>query len=209
MPKLKKAKSSRMGRRLRMADFTPDRDKALVVLKGYVHSDNLIRHALSVEAAMKHFAALFGEDEAKWGIIGLLHDIDYEMYPDRHCQMTREILSKHGFPEEYIRAAESHGYKFVNDIKPEHKMEKVLYAVDELTGLIAAAVYVRPSRSIMDLEVSSVTKKWKQKGFAAGVNREVIEGGAGMLGVQLDYLIGETIKGMKAEADALGLKGQA
>lgn len=191
-----------------MSDFKEDRDFALSVLNTYVHADNLVKHALSVEAAMRHFALVYGEDETKWGIIGLLHDIDYEMYPEQHCKMARGMLLKHGFPEEYIRAIESHGYKLCSDVEPVHRMEKVLYAVDELTGLIAAAVYVRPSRSIMDLEVSSVLKKWKQKGFAAGVNREVIEDGAKMLGVEISFLIDETIKGMREEAEALGLKGQ-
>lgn len=191
-----------------MSDFKEDRDFALSVLNTYVNSDNLIKHALSVEAAMRHFALVYGEDETKWGIIGLLHDIDYELYPELHCKMARELLLKHGFPEEYIHAIESHGYKLCCDVEPVLRMEKVLYTVDELTGLIAAAVYVRPSRSIMDLEVSSVMKKWKQKGFAAGVNREVIEDGAKMLGVELSFLIDETIKGMREEAEALGLKGQ-
>jgi len=144
----------------------------------------------------------------KWAIIGLLHDIDYEKYPDKHCLMVREILSSYGFPEEYLRAIESHGYKIVTNVEPIKTMEKILYATDELTGLISATVFLRPSKSIMDLEVSSVKKKWKQKSFAAGVNREIIEDGAKMLGVELDWLIEHTIKGMQTVAEEIGLKGE-
>jgi predicted hydrolase (HD superfamily) len=158
---------------------------------------------------MRYFAELFGEKEVeKWGIIGLLHDIDYERYTDRHCLMVREILSLQGFPEEYLRAIESHGYKLVTDVEPVEKLEKVLYATDELTGLIAATVLLRPSKSIMDLKISSVKKKWKQKSFASGVNRDVIEEGAKMLGMELDVLIENTIKGMQSVAEEIGLKGE-
>jgi putative nucleotidyltransferase with HDIG domain len=190
-----------------MEKFMPDRGFALKTLKEYMTSDNLLRHSLAVEAVMKHFAGIYNEDELKWGIIGLLHDIDYEKYPDKHCSMAREILESRGFPEEYIRAVQSHGYKFVNDIKPEHTMEKVLYAVDELTGFIAAVALMRPSRSILDLEVRSVKKKLKDKSFAAGVSRETIAEGAQMLGVELDYLIEQTIMGMRPAAEEIGLKG--
>ena len=190
-----------------MDGFVPDREAAFTLLKEYTGSENLLRHAHCVEAVMKHFAKLYNEDALKWGVIGLLHDIDYEMYPDRHCSMARDILSSRGYPEEYIRAVQSHGYKFVNDIEPQEKMEKVLYAVDELTGLVTAVALMRPGRSILGLEVSSVMKKWKQKAFAAGVNREVIEEGAAMLGIQLDYLIENTISGMQSAAEELGLKG--
>jgi predicted hydrolase (HD superfamily) len=161
-----------------------------------------------VEAVMRHFAALMGEDQEKWGVDGLLHDMDYESYPDRHCEMARGILAERGYPEEYIRAIESHGYNFINDIAPVSTMEKVLYAVDELTGLIAAAALMRPSKSVMDIEVGSVKKKWKQKGFAAGVSREAILEGAGMLGMELDELIGQTILGMRTAARGIGLLGE-
>jgi putative nucleotidyltransferase with HDIG domain len=191
-----------------MISFMPDRVFNLALLKEYVQNDGLIRHALAVEAVMRYFAELFCEkDVDKWGTIGLLHDIDYEKYPDRHCLMVREILSPHDFPEDYLRAIESHGYKLVNDIEPLDRMEKVLYAIDELTGLIAAAVILRPGKSIMDLGVNSVKKKWKQKGFAAGVNRSVIADGAKMLGMELDVLIEHTIKGMQTAAEEIGLKG--
>ena len=192
-----------------MATFIPNRNFAFTILKEYTQSESLIRHALTIEAVMRYFAELFGEKEVeKWGIIGLLHDIDYERYADKHCLMVREILSPHGFPEEYLRAIESHGYKLVTDVEPVEKLEKVLYATDELTGLIAATVLLRPSKSIIDLKVSSVKKKWKQKSFASGVNRDVIEEGAKMLGMELDVLIENTIKGMQSVAEEIGLKGE-
>ena len=188
--------------------WTCSREEAMEILKTHVKADHLIRHALTVEAVMRYFAELYGEDVEKWGIIGLLHDIDFEKYPEQHCQKVRELLSPYGFPEEYMRAIESHGYGIVSDVEPTERMEKVLFATDELTGLIAATALMRPSRSILDLEVSSVKKKWKQKGFAAGVDREVIKKGAEMLGRDLDELIGHTIKGMRTVAEEIGLKGE-
>ncbi|MDE4542571.1 HDIG domain-containing metalloprotein [Thermoanaerobacterium sp. R66] len=184
-----------------------NRDEAYKLLKEYNKSESLITHALAVEAVMRHFAELFGEDQEKWGIIGLLHDLDYEMYPNEHCKKVREILKEHGWPEEYIHAIESHGWKLCSDVEPVHKMEKVLYTIDELTGLITATALMRPSKSILDLEVKSVKKKWKQKSFAAGVNRDVIEEGAKMLNMDLDKVIEETIIGMRSVADEIGLKG--
>ena len=192
-----------------MTTFIPNRNFAFTILKEYTQNESLIRHALTIEAVMRYFAELFGEKEVeKWGIIGLLHDIDYERYADKHCLMVREILSPHGFPEEYLRAIESHGYKLVTDVEPVEKLEKVLYATDELTGLIAATVLLRPSKSLMDLNVSSVKKKWKQKSFASGVNRDVIAEGAQMLGIELDVLIEHTIKGMQTVAEEIGLKSE-
>ncbi|MBM3706936.1 MAG: HD domain-containing protein [Actinobacteria bacterium] len=192
-----------------MTTFIPDRNFAFTILKEYIKNESLIRHALTMEAVIRYFAGLFYKEEVdKWGIIGLLHDIDYERYADKHCLMVREILSPHGFPEEYLRAIESHGYKIVTDVEPVETMEKALYAADELTGLIAATVLLRPGKSIMDLKVSSVKKKWKQKGFASGVNRNVIEEGAKMLGMELDLLIEHTIKGMQTVAEEIGLKGE-
>jgi len=188
--------------------WTCSREQALEILKTHVKADHLIRHALTVEAVMRYFAELYGEDVEKWGIIGLLHDIDFEKYPEQHCQKVRELLSPYGFQEEYMRAIESHGYGIVNDVEPMARMEKVLFATDELTGLIAATALMRPSRSILDLEVSSVKKKWKQKGFAAGVDREVVKKGAEMLGIELDELIDHTIKGMRTVAEEIGLKGE-
>jgi putative nucleotidyltransferase with HDIG domain len=188
--------------------WTCSREEAMEILKTHVKADHLIRHALTVEAVMRYFAEMYGEDVEKWGIIGLLHDIDFEKYPEQHCQKVREMLSPYGFPEEYMRAIESHGYGIVSDVEPTERMEKVLFATDELTGLIAATALMRPSRSILDLEVSSVKKKWKQKGFAAGVDREVVKKGAEMLGIDLDELIGHTIKGMRTVAEEIGMKGE-
>jgi putative nucleotidyltransferase with HDIG domain len=190
-----------------MREITPNRQQALDLLKTYNQNESLIRHALTVEAVMVHFAGLLGEDTDKWGIIGLIHDLDYEMYPEEHCKKTREILMEMNWPEDYIHAVESHGWKLCTDVEPTEKMEQVLYTIDELTGLIAATALLRPSKSIMDLQVKSVKKKWKQKSFAAGVNREVIEEGAQMLGIDLDRVIAETIKGMQKVAEEIGLKG--
>lgn len=195
-----------------MSETQRTRESAFELLKRYTKSESLIKHALAVEAVMKHFARLFGlgEDEVtKWGIIGLLHDLDYEMYPEQHCKKVREILTNHGYPEEYIRAIESHGYNIVNDVKPIHQMEKVLYTIDELTGLITAVAILRPSRSLVDLKVSSVKKKWKQKSFASGINRQVIEDGAKMLQMDLDYIIEQTIIGMQSVAEEIGLNGSS
>lgn len=185
----------------------PTREEALELLKKYNQNESLITHGLAVEAVMRHFAELYNEDPDKWGIIGLVHDIDYEMYPDQHCHKAREILEKENWPEEYIRAVQSHGYGICIDVEPVSNSEKVLYTIDELTGLITAACLMRPSKSILDLEVKSVKKKWKQKSFAAGVNREVIAQGAERLGMELDTVIQETINGMKKAAEAIGLKG--
>ncbi|WP_434564584.1 HDIG domain-containing protein [Thermoanaerobacterium thermosaccharolyticum] len=184
-----------------------NRDEAYKLLKEYNKSESLINHALAVEAVMRHFAELFGEDQEKWGIIGLLHDLDYEMYPNEHCKKVREILKERGWPDDYIHAIESHGWKLCTDVEPVHKMEKVLYTIDELTGLITATALMRPSKSILDLEVKSVKKKWKQKSFAAGVNRDVIAEGAELLGMDLDKVIEETIIGMRDVAEEIGLKG--
>ncbi|QAA30577.1 HDIG domain-containing metalloprotein [Clostridium manihotivorum] len=190
-----------------MSEKTPNREEALSLLKEFNKSESLINHALSVEAVMQHFAKIYNEDSEKWGIVGLLHDIDYEMYPEEHCSKAREILEERNWPEAYIRAIQSHGYGLVNDVEPIETMEKVLYTTDELTGLITATCLLRPSKSVLDLEVKSVKKKWKQKGFAAGVNREVITKGSEKLGIDLDKVIEETIKGMQKAADEIGLRG--
>ena len=190
-----------------MGKAIPNRAEAYELLGEFNKNESLIKHALTVEAVMSHFAGLLGEDEEKWGIIGLLHDIDYEMYPEQHCIKAREILGSREWHEAYIHAVESHGWKLCCDVEPIEKTEKVLYTIDELTWLIAATAIMRPSKSILDMEVKSVKKKWKQKGFAAGVNREVIEEGAGLLGMELDKVIEETIKGMQQVAEEIGLKG--
>lgn len=158
---------------------------------------------------MRYMARKRGEDEEKWGIIGLVHDLDYERYPEQHCKKTEEILTERGWPEDYIHAIMSHGWGLVTDIKPEDEMEKVLYAIDELTGLIVATALVRPSKSVLDMKVKSLKKKWKDKSFAAGVNREVIQNGAQMLGVELDDLFSDTIAAMREVAEAIDLQGAA
>ncbi len=192
-----------------MEQNIPTREQAFDLLSKYNKNASLIVHALSVEAVMFHFADILGEPEKeKWGIIGLLHDIDYEMYPEQHCLKAREILMEHNWHEDYIHAVESHGWGMCSEVEPIHRMEKILFTIDELTGLIAATALLRPSKSILDLELKSVKKKWKQKSFAAGVNREVIEQGAKMLDMDLDYIIGETIKGMQKVAEHIGLKGE-
>lgn len=190
-----------------MPENTHDREAAEKLLKEYVKSETLIKHAITVEAVMRHFASLFNEDADEWGIIGLLHDIDFEMYPDEHCHKTRSILEPRQWPESYIRAIESHGYKLCSDVEPITNQEKVLYTIDELTGLISATALMRPSKSLFDLTVKSVKKKWKQKSFAEGVNREVIEEGAANLKMDLDYVMEQTIEGMKKVAAQIGLEG--
>jgi putative nucleotidyltransferase with HDIG domain len=186
----------------------PKREDAYNLFTRYNRSQRLINHALAVEGVMRYFARKRGENEDKWGIIGLVHDLDYEMYPEEHCHKTAEILRLHDWPEDYIHAVLSHGWGIVTEVKPEHEMERILYAVDELTGLIAATALVRPSKSVMDMKVKSVKKKWKEKSFAAGVNREIIEKGAEMLSMDVSELIAETIEGMREVAPAIGLAGE-
>ncbi|BCG45949.1 HDIG domain protein [Citrifermentans bremense] len=185
----------------------PTREATWELIKEYLPSDQMQRHSLSVEAVMRHLAKKHGEDEEMWGVIGLAHDIDYERYPDQHCHRAPEILREAGWPEEYIRAVVSHGWGICSDVEPLSLLEKTLFTIDELTGLVAASALVRPSKSILDLPVKSVTKKWKDKAFAAGADRSVIEKGAAMIGVELPELISDTIEGMRTEAEAIGLKG--
>lgn len=191
-----------------MAEKVPIREEALALLQKYNKGDSLLKHAYAVEGVMRYISKKRGEDEDKWGIIGLIHDLDYEKFPDHHCTKTREILQEHNWPEEYIRAAVSHGWGICSDAEPQSVLEKTLYAIDELTGLVTASVLVRPSKSVMDLTVKSVKKKWKSPAFAAGVDRSIIEKGAGMLGVEVGELIEDTIKGMQEVAEAIGLKGE-
>jgi len=185
----------------------PGREEVLSLLKEYNKNDALIKHALAVEAVMRYCARKRGADEEQWGLIGLVHDLDYEQFPDQHCHKTKEILTSRGWPAEYIRAVVSHGWGLCTDVEPQSELEKVLYAIDELTGLVAATALVRPSRSVMDMKAKSVKKKWKNKAFAAGVNRDVIEKGAEMLGMELGELITDVIMGMREVADEIGLKG--
>lgn len=194
--------------RIKMEKKKPDREEAMALLKKHNKNDALIKHALAVEAVMGHFAEKFGEeDPEKWRVIGLIHDLDYEKYPEEHCMKTKEILVEEGWPEDYIRAVQSHGWKICTNVEPVENMEKVLYTIDELTGLIVATVLMRPNKSIIDLTAKSVKKKFKQKNFAAGVNREVVEEGVSLLGMELNEVIEDTIKGMQPAAEELGLKG--
>lgn len=190
-----------------MGNNIPTREEALQLLKEYNQDESLIKHALAVEGVMRYIARKKNEDEDKWGIIGLIHDLDYEQFPEQHCSKSKEILQEKGWPQEYVRAVISHGWGICSEVKPESTLEKTLYAIDELTGLVVTTALVRPSKSVMDVKVKSVKKKWKDKRFAAGVNREIIQTGAEMLGVELSELIDDTIKGMQEIADDIGLKG--
>jgi predicted hydrolase (HD superfamily) len=190
-----------------MDEKTLDRETAWKILNTHVKEESLLRHCIMVEAVMRHFAGLYHESAEEWGVIGLLHDVDFEEFPEQHCAKTRSILEPLGVSQEIIRAIESHGYKLVNDIQPRTDAEKVLYAVDELTGLVAATAILRPGKSIFGLPVKSVKKKWKQKSFAVNVSREVIADGAEMLGQPVDFVIEQTIEGMKSVADEIGLRG--
>ncbi len=186
----------------------PSRTEAYELLCEYNKQDSLVRHGLAVEAVMRHFAEKAGEDAEKWGVIGLCHDLDYEQFPDQHCTMTRKILEEQKWPESYIRAIVSHGWGICSDVEPVDYLEKILFATDELTGLITACVYVRPSKSILDLTTKSVMKKWNTRMFAAGANRDVISKGAAMLGMKLEELVDETILAMQKRAEIIGLKGE-
>ncbi len=181
------------------------REQAYELLREYNKDSFHIKHALVVEGVMKYFAEKLGYENEKefWGIVGLLHDLDFEMYPDEHCIKVQEIMREKGIDEKIIHAVSSHGYNLTVDIKPEHEMEKILYATDELTGLIGAAALMRPSKSVQDMELSSVKKKYKNEKFAAGCSRKVIENGAEMLGWDLDKLISETILAMRVDEEKI------
>ncbi len=181
------------------------RDEALALLKEYNQEPFHIRHALTVEGVMRYFARTlgYGEEEEFWGIVGLLHDLDFERYPDQHCVKSQEIMRERGLDERLIHATASHGWGLTVDIRPEHEMEKVLYAADELTGLIFAAGLMRPSKSIQDMNLKSLKKKFKDKKFAAGCSREVIESGAQLLGWDLNTLLERTLEAMKVDEAAI------
>ncbi|MFC1944089.1 HDIG domain-containing metalloprotein [Chloroflexota bacterium] len=183
----------------------PTYDEAISLLKEFNRNESLLKHAYIVERVMRYMARKVGEDEEKWGIIGLVHDLDYEGFPEQHCNKTAEILTERGWLKEYIRAIVSHGWGICSDVEPISNMEKVLYAVDELTGLITAVAIIRPSKSVTDLEAKSVMKKWKDRSFAAGVNRSVIEKGTELLGVELKELVTDVITGMREVAEKVGL----
>ncbi|MGQ9546149.1 MAG: HDIG domain-containing metalloprotein [Dehalococcoidia bacterium] len=188
-----------------MEKHVPTYNEALSLFQEFNQSESLLKHAYCVEGVMRYMARKAGEDEEKWAIVGLMHDVDYERFPEQHCSKAQEILEERGWPAEYIRAIVSHGWGIFNNVEPQSKMEKTLYAVDELTGLISAVALIRPSKSVADLEARSVMKKWKDKAFAAGVNRSVIEKGAAMLGVELTELVTDVIMGMRQVAERIGL----
>ena len=175
-----------------------DRNSAIELLKKYNQEEFHIRHAITVESVMKYFARKKGNDEEFWAIAGLLHDVDFEKYPEEHCKKAQELLKEIDASEELVHAVCSHGYGLCSDVKPEHEMEKILFAVDELTGIIWAAAKMRPSKSVQDMELSSLKKKFKDKRFAAGCSRDVIRKGAEQLGWELDELLEETLQAMKS-----------
>ena len=180
-----------------------EREKAFELLLKYNKEKFHIQHALTVEAVMKWFADELGYDADYWGIIGLLHDLDFEMYPQEHCTKAPEILQSENYGDDVIHAICSHGYNIRVDIKPEHEMEKILYASDELTGLIGAAALMRPSKSVSDMELKSLKKKFKDKCFAAGCSRETIQAGAEMLGWELDKVLSMTLEAMRATENSI------
>lgn len=185
----------------------PTRDEAWELLVEFNKDEFHLKHARIVEGVMKYFARElgFGEEEEFWGIVGLLHDLDFEVYPNEHCIKSQEILRERGIDDRINHATASHGYALTVDIKPEHQMEKVLYAIDELTGLIGAVAIMRPSKSTLDLEVSSVKKKYKNTKFAAGCSREVIERGAQMLDWELEDLLQRTIYALRDVEQTTGM----
>jgi putative nucleotidyltransferase with HDIG domain len=186
----------------------PTREEAWSLLCEFNQSSSLRKHALAVEGVMRYLARKRGGDEELWGIVGILHDLDYERYPDEHCRQAEILLRERGWPEEIIRAVQSHGWGICTTVEPESDLEKCLYAVDELTGLVAATALVRPSRSVLDMKAKSVKKKWKDARFAAGVDRSLIEQGAERLEMPLEELIAETIAGMREVAAAIDLEGK-
>lgn len=182
-----------------------NREAALELLKKYNHEEFHLRHAYTVEAVMRWYAKElgYGDEESFWGLVGLLHDIDFEQWPEEHCKKAVELLRDGGASEEFIHAVCCHGWGLCTDLKPEHTMEKVLFAADELTGLIGAAALMRPSKSTCDMELSSLKKKFKDKKFAAGCSREVITQGAELLGWELPELLEKTLEAMKATEETV------
>ena len=182
-----------------------NREKAFEILTKYNKNKNLVKHGVAVEGVMRHFALLQNEDVEYWGAVGLLHDVDYEMYPNEHCKKCVEILEHEGVSSDVIRAVQSHGYGICVDVKPEKTMEKILYTIDELTGLIVATALMKPNKTLAEVDLVSLKKKWKKKDFAAGVDRELVQKGAEMLEMDLDYVMEQTLIGMQKISDALGL----
>jgi predicted hydrolase (HD superfamily) len=190
-----------------MEERIPSRDEAYRLLTTYTQTESLVKHGLAVEAVMRYFARQRGGDEEQWGIVGLVHDLDYDQFPEQHCIKTEQILRQQQWPDAYIRAVISHGWGICTEVEPLSDMEKVLYATDELTGLVTTTALVRPSKSVLDLEAKSVIKKWKDKSFAAKVDRGIIDRGAAMLGMERRELITQTILGIREVAERIGLKG--
>jgi predicted hydrolase (HD superfamily) len=180
-----------------------ERKEALELLKKYNKEEFHIRHAITVEQVMRYFAKEKGYDEDFWGLVGLLHDVDFEKYPDEHCKKAPELLKEINASDEMVHAICSHGYGICSDIEPVHEMEKILFATDELTGIIWAAAKMRPSLSTKDMELKSLKKKFKDKKFAAGCSRDVIEEGAKKLGWELDELLNNTLEAMKEKEDII------
>jgi len=185
----------------------PTREEAIAIYKKYNTDEALYRHALAVEGVMRYFAKKMGGDVELWGVVGLLHDLDYQLYPEEHCTKARELLEAEGVDEVVIRAVQSHGYGLCSDVMPQSDMEKTVFTIDELTGLVAANAVMRPSKSVLDLEVKSLKKKFKDKHFAAGVNRDVILQGCEMMGMDADTVMEDVIMGMREVAEEIGLKG--
>ncbi len=185
------------------------RDRALALLQKYNQEPFHILHALTVEGVMGWFAQEQGEDVEFWGLCGLLHDVDFEKWPEEHCKKAPELLAEVGASDEMVHAICSHGYGLCSDVEPAHIMEKILFAVDELTGLIGAAAKMRPSKSVMDMELSSLKKKFKDKKFAAGCSREVIKEGAERLGWTLDEVLEKTILAMRSCEERVAKEAEA
>ena len=183
----------------------PSFENAKKLVYQYIENESLRKHCLYVASVMRYFARQKNRDEDEWALIGLIHDLDWEKFPDQHCYKTKEILEEIGWPENYIRAILSHGWSICTDIEPKSDLEKTLYAVDELTGFIVACALVRPSKSFQDLQLKSVKKKWKTATFASGVNRPIVTKGAKMLGVEIDNLIEEVIIAMREVEDKIGI----
>ena len=186
----------------------PTREQAIELVKKYNKEESHIHHAIAVENAMRHFAELYNESPDLWGVVGLLHDIDWEMTtdtPERHCHVAPELLREAGVDEEIIHAVQSHGWGICSDVEPSNDMERTLFTIDELTGLIITAGLVRPSKSLADLELKSVKKKWKDKAFARGVNRDIIKQGAEKMNMPLDDVITETIKALRPVEKLIGM----
>jgi len=182
------------------------REEAYELLSKNMTKENLLKHSLTVEAVMRHFAEINKEDVEYWGVVGLLHDIDYEKYPDQHCKKCREILSKEKLDDDFIKSIETHGHGMVDGMpEPEKFMEKVMITIDQLSGFITACALVIPSKKLEDVKLSSMKKKWKKKDFAASTQRERIEHWTGELGYDLEYMMEQTLEGMKKISDDLGL----